>query len=109
MFFMLRSAFWLSLVFAALPETKDIAAFSAHDLASQAGRSIESLCAQNPQSCMAALSKLAALDPATAPSTLGTPLAKPTLKSVKSLSNQKIGTLNAGDLALAWHAPTSKM
>jgi len=116
MFFVLRSAFWLSLVFAALPDAPDMAALSPAQLAQQAALGIQTLCAQDPKACLAALSKVAVLDPAAVPASVAPVFAVPAhpapallAKTAAKAPGKKTGTLTASDLSPAWRASPTKL
>ena len=112
--FILRSIFWLSLVFYALPNTADMPAATMRSVVGSATDSLTDLCKQNPQDCLNALAKLAAIDPELIPDSLSAPAggilpAKPTQKPTRSASKDKIGTLIDDDFTPAWRGQPAKM
>lgn len=112
--FILRSVFWLSLVFYALPDTADIPAVAIRSVVGSATDSLTDLCKQNPQGCLNALAKLAAIDPELIPASLSAPAAEimvsnPAQKSSKSVPKDKIGPLIDNDLTPGWRGQRAKM
>jgi len=110
--FILRSMFWLSLVFSALPDTANIPALAMQDVVSHATGSLTDLCQQNAQDCMNAMAKLAAIDPDLVPASLVAPAplpAKAAQKPAKPVAKDKIGTLIDNDLTPAWRGQAVKM
>ena len=111
--FILRSIFWLSLVFSALPDTAATPDFALQTVVDSATGSLKHICAQNAQECMNALAKLAAFDPELIPNSLIAPvtpskLAKTPQNYQKTGSKDKIGTLLDNDLIPGWRASVPK-
>lgn len=114
MWFLMRSAFWFSLVWGALPTTGP--EFSAVQVSAQAAAGLQNLCAANPKQCLATLSSLAESNPNSIPASLTPPAAKTAEKPVAKTKTadvkpaeapkaKKAGTLTAQDLQPQWHAP----
>ena len=123
MLFLLRSAFWLSLVFWALPDTAGGPAMSPQVLAQQAVTGIEGLCLQDPQNCLSVLGKSTDLVrsmaepqarmadvpmPPTRPSSLASSISGPAPAERHQMTG-KGGSLTQNDLIPAWHPPVAKM
>lgn len=123
MWFLLRSAFFFSLVWAALPSTGGAGLDGTAAATQQAVAGLKSLCAANPKQCLTTLSSLAEIDPSSIPPQLLTPpkpvkpvpnttvpnITSPKPKAVSRPVSKKLGTLTAQDLQPGWRATAAKM